>query len=77
MSEMWRCETNVFVGSVRRKVTKSPSTREPPQEPGSRALQPTPRFVDIKPARHALKRLEKEFVEIWYFTAEVSIGRRP
>ena len=33
--------------------------------------KPTPSFLDIRPARHILKRLEKkEFVELWYFTAE-------
>ena len=33
--------------------------------------KPTPSFLDIMPARHVLKRLEKkEFVELWHFTAE-------
>jgi len=33
--------------------------------------RPTPAFLDIKPARHVLKRLEKkEFVELWHFTAQ-------
>ncbi|KAF9782113.1 hypothetical protein BJ322DRAFT_1022596 [Thelephora terrestris] len=33
--------------------------------------KPTPSFLDIKPARNILKRLEKkEFIELWYFTAE-------
>ena len=32
---------------------------------------PTPSFLDIEPARHVLKKLEKkEFVEIWHFTAQ-------
>jgi len=33
--------------------------------------RPTPSFLDIKPARHVLKKLEKkEFVELWHFTAQ-------
>src|SRR6201992_4141684 len=33
--------------------------------------RPTPVFLDIRPARHALKRLEKrEFIELWHFTAQ-------
>ena len=33
--------------------------------------RPTPNFLDIKPARHVVKRLEKkEFVEFWHFTVE-------
>lgn len=33
--------------------------------------RPTPSFLDISPARHVLKRLEKkEFVELWHFTAQ-------
>ena len=33
--------------------------------------KPTPSFLDIKPARNILKRLEKkEFIELWHFTAE-------
>ena len=33
--------------------------------------KPTPSFLDIQPARHILKRLEKkEFVELWHFTAQ-------
>lgn len=33
--------------------------------------KPTPSFLDIRPARHVLKRLEKrEFVELWHFTAQ-------
>ena len=33
--------------------------------------RPTPSFLDIRPSEKALKRLEKkEFVELWYFTAE-------
>ena len=40
-------------------------------EPPDRFNLPTPNFLDIKPARHVLKRLEKkEFVELWHFTAE-------
>ena len=32
---------------------------------------PTPSFLDIKPAQHVTKRLEKkEFIELWHFTAE-------
>ena len=32
---------------------------------------PTPSFLDIRPARHILKRLEKkEFVELWHFTVQ-------
>ena len=32
---------------------------------------PTPNFLDIKPARHVLKCLEKkEFFELWHFTTE-------
>ncbi|KAF9780757.1 hypothetical protein BJ322DRAFT_992033, partial [Thelephora terrestris] len=32
--------------------------------------RPTPSFLDVQPARHALKRLEKkEYVELWHFTA--------
>jgi hypothetical protein len=33
--------------------------------------RPTPSFLDIRPARNVLKRLEKkEFVELWHFTVE-------
>ena len=36
-----------------------------------RTLSHTPSFLDIKPARHVLKRLEKkDFVELWHFTSE-------
>ena len=32
---------------------------------------PTPSFLDVQPARHVLKRLEKkEFVELWHFTIQ-------
>ena len=55
--------------------------QDPPNPPGDDSdeepeapewiSRPTPSFLDIKPARHVLKRLEKkEFVELWYFTAE-------
>lgn len=41
-----------------------------PEEP-EWVNRPTPSFLDIKPARHVVKRLEKkEFVELWHFTAE-------
>ena len=31
--------------------------------------RPTPNFLDVRPARHILKRLEqREYVELWYFT---------
>ena len=47
---------------------------EPPEKSGQQDwtnLPLTPSFLDIKPARHILKRLEKkEFVELWHFTAE-------
>jgi hypothetical protein len=46
---------------------------EQPAGPGNPELfkDPTPSFLDIKPARHVLKKLEKkEFVELWYFTVE-------
>ena len=43
------------------------SEDEPPQW----LNEPTPSFLDIQPARHILKRLEKrEYVEIWHFTAQ-------
>lgn len=33
--------------------------------------QPTPSFLDVLPASHVMKKLEKkEFVELWYFTAK-------
>ena len=33
--------------------------------------RPTPSFLDVQPARHVLKKLEKkEFVELWHFTAQ-------
>ena len=33
--------------------------------------RPTPNFLDIQPARHILKRLEKkEYVELWHFTVQ-------
>ena len=33
--------------------------------------EPTPSFLDIQPARHILKRLEKkEYIELWHFTAQ-------
>jgi hypothetical protein len=44
---------------------------EQPEETEEPVLRPTPSFLDLKPAHHVLKRLEKkEFVELWYFTAE-------
>ena len=46
---------------------------KPPKDPESpdQFSLPTPNFLDIRPARHILKRLEKkEFVELWHFTAE-------
>ena len=47
---------------------------EHPLEKAARDWRPSPSFIDIKPARHVLKRLEKkEFVELWHFAAE---GRR-
>jgi hypothetical protein len=33
--------------------------------------RPTPGFLDLQPARHILKKLEKkEYVELWHFTAQ-------
>lgn len=33
--------------------------------------RPTPGFLDIQPARHVLKKLEKkEYVELWHFTVQ-------
>ena len=46
---------------------------EPPVEldPPNQFSLPTPGFLDIKPARHILKQLEKkEFMELWHFTTE-------
>ena len=46
---------------------------EPPKdpEPSDQFNLPTPNFLDIRPACHILKRLEKkEFVELWHFTVE-------
>ena len=44
---------------------------EKPNAPDWRTLSHTPSFLDIKPARHVLKRLEKkDFVELWHFTSE-------
>ena len=41
-----------------------------PESPDQFTL-PTPNFLDIRPARHILKRLEKkEFMELWHFTTE-------
>ena len=49
----------------------------PAVDPGPEAEKPdwlnypTPNFLDIRPARHVLKRLEKkEFVELWHFTVQ-------
>lgn len=48
-------------------VDEQPSDSEEPEW----ANKPTPTFLDIKPARHILKKLEKkEFIELWHFTAE-------
>jgi len=51
--------------------TETPA-RTPPTEEVPRWLgRPTPSFLDISPARHILKRLEKkEFVELWHFTVQ-------
>ena len=33
--------------------------------------RPTPGFLDLQPAQHVMKRLKKkEYVELWYFTAQ-------
>ena len=46
-----------------------PST--PPEEESNWDAVPTPNFLDIRPAHHILKRLEKkEFVDLWHFTAQ-------
>ena len=43
----------------------------PAQEEVDWQSRPTPSFLDLQPARHILKKLEKkEFVEIWHFTAQ-------
>src|ERR1700753_2420911 len=48
-------------------------TTTPPRPPAESVWtnNPTPRFLDIRPSRHALKRLAKrEIVELWHFTAQ-------
>ena len=46
----------------------------PPELTGEKPdwmTRPTPNFLDIRPARHVIKRLEKkEYVELWHFTAQ-------
>ena len=43
----------------------------PPKEESNWDAVPTPNFLDICPAHHILKRLEKkEFVNLWHFTAQ-------
>jgi hypothetical protein len=32
--------------------------------------QPTPNFLDILPTKHIVKKLMKEYVELWHFTAQ-------
>jgi hypothetical protein len=55
----------------REQVDLSTSERNSESEVPDWVSRPTPSFLDIKPARNILKRLEKkEFVELWYFTAD-------
>ena len=63
------------VGQVAREkpMTAAAPTTEPPERsnPPDWVNLPTPNVLDIRPARHILKRLgKKEFVELWHFTAE-------
>ena len=52
------------------EVVPEVETPKDPESPDQFSL-PTPNFLDIRPARHVLKRLEKkEFMELWHFTAE-------
>ena len=40
-------------------------------DPQNRFCLPSPGFLNVKPACHVLKQLEKkEFVELWHFTTE-------
>lgn len=48
-----------------------PADEQPIEEEAPKWVNlPTPSFLDIKPAQHVLKQLEKEFVELWHSTAE-------
>lgn len=41
------------------------------EDPPAWLNRPTPSHLDVQPARHILKKLEKkEFVELWHFTAQ-------
>ena len=49
---------------------------EKPSQPDWAGLPLTPGFLDLKPARHVLKRLEKkEFIELWHFTPSENSAR--
>ena len=48
---------------------EDPPPNPPPSDKPAWTGRPTPNFLDVRPARHVLKRLEKrEYVELWYFT---------
>jgi hypothetical protein len=56
----------LFFGQV---PGRNPDTGPAQEEPDWRN-RPTPSFLDLQPARHILKKLEKkEFVDLWHFTA--------
>ena len=60
-------------GNDRRNSTEIPPNTTTPTEDETPEWmsRPTPSFLDILPARHILKKLEKkEFVELWHFTAQ-------